>query len=63
MAMAYDNAACRNNGILITICAATSLAALSYEGATTAHSLFSYPVEDETDVDDQNLHLHLFDTI
>jgi hypothetical protein len=32
-----------------------SLAALSYEGATTAHSLFSYPVEDETDVDNQNL--------
>jgi hypothetical protein len=49
------HAACRNNGILITICTATSLAALSYEGATTAHSLFLYPVEDETDVDDQNL--------
>ncbi len=32
-----------------------SLAALSYEGATTAHSLFLYPVEDETDVDNQNL--------
>ncbi len=32
------HAACRNNGILITICAATSLAALSCEGATTAHS-------------------------
>jgi hypothetical protein len=47
--------ACRNNGILITICAATSLAALSYEGATTAHSLILYIVEDETDVDDQNL--------
>jgi hypothetical protein len=49
------HAACRNNGILITISAATSLAALSYEGAITAHSLFLYPVEDETDVDDQNL--------
>ena len=36
-------------------CAATSLAALSFDGATTAHSLFSYPVEDETDVDDQDL--------
>ncbi len=36
-------------------CAATSLAALSYEGAPTAHSLFLYPVEDETDVDNQNL--------
>ncbi len=32
-----------------------SLAALLYEGATTAHSLFSCPVEDETDVDDQDL--------
>jgi hypothetical protein len=42
------HAACCNNGILITICTATSLAALSYEGATTAHSLFLYPVEDET---------------
>jgi hypothetical protein len=49
------HAACHNNSILITICTATSLAALSYEGATTAHSLFLYPVEDETDVDDQNL--------
>jgi hypothetical protein len=49
------HAACRNNGILITNCTATSLAALSYEGATTAHSLFLYPVEDETDVDDQSL--------
>jgi hypothetical protein len=34
------HAACCNDGILIMICAATSLAALSYEGATTAHSLF-----------------------
>jgi len=49
------HAACRNNGLLISICAATSLAALSFDGATTAHSLFSYPVEDETDVDDQDL--------
>jgi hypothetical protein len=49
------HAACCTYGILITICAATSLAALSYEGATMAHSLFLYPVEDETDVDDQNL--------
>jgi hypothetical protein len=46
---------CCNNGILIMICTATSLAALSYEGATTAHSCFLYPVEDETDVDNQNL--------
>jgi hypothetical protein len=49
------HAACRNNGILTTICTATSLTALSYEGATTAHSLFLHPVEDETDVDDPNL--------
>ena len=26
-----------------------------FEGATTAHSLFGYSVEDETEVDDQNL--------
>ena len=49
------HAACRNNGILITICTATSLAALSYEGATMAHSLFLYLVKDETYVDNQNL--------
>ena len=35
--------------------AQSSLAALSYDGATTAHSLFLYPVEDEDDIDDQNL--------
>ncbi len=49
------HAACRKNGILTTICTETSLAALSYEGVTTAHSLFSNPVEDKTDVDNQNL--------
>jgi uncharacterized protein YacL (UPF0231 family) len=49
------HAACRTQGILITICAQSSLAALNYDGATTAHSLFSYPVEDEDDIDDQNL--------
>ncbi len=33
-----------------------SLAASSYgESATKAHSIFLYPVEDETDVDNQNL--------
>jgi hypothetical protein len=48
------HAACRMNGLLISICAATSLAALMYDSATTAHSLFSYPVEDETDVDNHN---------
>ncbi len=41
------HAACHKNGILITICAQSSLAALSFDGATTAHSLFLYPVEDE----------------
>ena len=39
---------------MIAICAATSLAALSFEGAVTAHSVFGYPVEDEKDVDDLN---------
>jgi hypothetical protein len=41
-------------GLLIAICAATSLAALSFDDAITAHSLFGYPVEDEEDVDDLN---------
>jgi len=49
------HAACRMNGLLISICAATSLAAILYEGTITAHSLFRYPVEDETDIDDQDL--------
>ncbi len=49
------HAACCNSGLLISICAAKSLAALSFDGATSAHSLFSYPVEDKTDVDDQDL--------
>ena len=49
------HAACCKNGQLISICAATSLAALNFDGATTAHSLFSYPVEVETDVDNQDL--------
>jgi len=38
------HAACRANGVLISICAATTLAALLFHGATTAHRLFSYPV-------------------
>ena len=46
--------ACRSKGLLIAICAATSLAALSFKGAVTAHSLFGYPVEDKEDVDDLN---------
>jgi hypothetical protein len=44
--------ACHSKGLLIAICAAASLAALSFEGAVTAHSLFGYPVEDEDNVDD-----------
>jgi hypothetical protein len=39
---------------LISICAATGLAALLFDGATTAHSLFNYPVEEEDDVDNQD---------
>jgi hypothetical protein len=39
---------------LIAICAARSLAALSFEGAVTAHSFFCYSVEDKEDVDDLN---------
>ena len=48
------HAACCSKGLLIAICAATSLAALLFEGAVTAHSLFGYPVEDKEDVDDLN---------
>ncbi len=48
------HAACCSKGLLIAICAATSLAALSFEGAVTAHSLFGYPVEDKEDVGDLN---------
>jgi hypothetical protein len=49
------HAACRSQGILISLCASTSLAALIFDGAVTAHSLFSYPVEDESDIDDVDL--------
>jgi hypothetical protein len=48
------HASCRSKGLLTAICTATSLAALSFEGAVTAHLLFGYPVEDEEDVDDIN---------
>jgi hypothetical protein len=43
-----------SKGLLIAICAATSLVSLSFEGAVTAHSLCGYPVEYEDDVDDLN---------
>ncbi len=46
--------ACCSKGLLIAICAATSLAALLFEGAVTAHSLFGCPVEDKEVVDDLN---------
>jgi hypothetical protein len=49
------HAVCHKYGQLISICTATSLAALNFDGATTAHALFSYLVEDATDVDDQDL--------
>ncbi len=39
---------------MISICAATGLAALLFDGATTAHSLFNYPVEEEDDVNNQD---------
>ena len=39
---------------MIAICSATSLAALLFDGAVTAHLLFDYPVEDEEDVHDLN---------
>jgi hypothetical protein len=48
------HAACCSKGLLIAICAATSLAALSFVGAVTAHSLFGYPVEDKDNIDDLN---------
>jgi hypothetical protein len=48
------HAACHSKGLLIAICSATSPAALSFEGAVTAHSLFGYPIEDKDDVDDLN---------
>jgi hypothetical protein len=44
---------CRSQGILISCCAATTLAALLFENAKTAHSLFNYPVVDELDIDNE----------
>ena len=40
---------------MIQCCAATTLAALLFEGATTAHSLFKYPVIDEADYDPEKI--------
>jgi hypothetical protein len=49
------HAACRSKGVLIAICAAMSLAPLLFDGATTVPSLFSYPVDDESNVDYKNV--------
>ena len=46
---------CRAEGILINCCAATTLAALLFDGATTAHSLFKYPVVEDQDIDTECL--------
>jgi hypothetical protein len=43
------HAYCRSKGLLIQICAATTLAALLFKGGSTAHSLFKYPVVDDLD--------------
>jgi hypothetical protein len=48
------HAACQAKGLLVSTCTATDLAALLFNGATTAHSLFNYPVEEEDDVDNQD---------
>ena len=56
-------AAIRAEGIMIQVCAATTLAALLFEGAQTAHSLFKYPVVEECDVDmDKMPECKLFET-
>jgi hypothetical protein len=48
------HAACCSKGLMIAICAGTSLADLSFEGAVTDHSLFGYPVKDKDNIDDLN---------
>ena len=40
-------------GKVVQVCASTTLAATLYENATTAHSLFKYPVEDEHSKDSE----------
>ena len=37
----------RSEGKIVQVCASTTLAATLYENATTAHSLFKFPVEDD----------------
>ena len=48
-------AACRAKGVMIQCCAATTLAALLFDGAQTAHSLFNYPVVEEADIDPERI--------
>ncbi len=43
------HATCCSKDLLIAVCAATSFAALLFEGAVTAHSLFGHPAEDKDD--------------
>jgi hypothetical protein len=43
------HAYCRSKSLLIQVCAATTLAALLFDGGCTAHSLFKYPVVDDLD--------------
>ena len=43
----------RSEGKVVQVCASTTLAATLYENATTAHSLFKYPVEDEHSKDSE----------
>ena len=45
------HAACRANGVLIKVCAATTLAANIYDYGITAHSLFNFPVVEDVDRD------------
>ena len=40
-------------GKIVKVCASTTLAATLYENATTAHSLFKYPVEADNDKDSE----------
>ena len=43
----------RAQGKIVKICASITLAATLYENATTAHSLFKYPVEDDNNKDSE----------
>jgi signal recognition particle GTPase len=47
-------AAFRSEGRIVKICAATTLAAMLYEGGHTAHNLFKFQVQDEEDRDPEN---------